>query len=151
MLSDRYLNSGDMVMMRLIVMCGAAILFLSACGDTLNGKGIAEPEVVRFHERLKAHEFESMYDSTGDAFRSAISKEKAVALFSAIDRKLGQLQDAKQINWSVNTRNTVTTVTLVYQSRFSEGEATETFTFNVDNDNAQLIGYNISSLDMLIK
>jgi hypothetical protein len=141
-----------MVMTRQILICVAAILFFAACNsDTFNGKGVAEPEVVRFHERLKAREFESIYESTSPEFRSASPKDSVIALFSAIDRKLGQLQKTKEINWNVNTRNMVTTVVLVYQSKFSEGEATETFTFNVDGNNVQLAGYNISSLDMLIK
>lgn len=126
---------------------------LSGCvnSDTIGGKSAAEPGVTRFHELLKQREFEAMYVETGEPFKSAISKPLAIKLFSAIDRKLGPLKGTKQVNWNVNTRNLVTTVALVYQSRFEEGEATETFTFVVQNGKAELIGYNIASLDMLIK
>ncbi|WP_116810576.1 hypothetical protein [Steroidobacter cummioxidans] len=129
------------------------VVFGSGCinRDTLGGKSAAEPEVKRFHDLLKEREFEAMYAATGQQFKSAVPKNMAIKLFSAIDRKLGPLQQTKQVNWNVNTHNLVTTVALVYQSRFESGEATETFTFHVLNGKPELIGYNIASLDMLIK
>jgi hypothetical protein len=138
--------------MRIRLLLLALIGFLLAgCGDTMAGKGIAEPEVTRFHEMLKGRNFEAMYAATGAEFKSLVPKATALALFAAIDRKLGSLRQTQQINWNVNTRNLVTTVALVYQSRFEAGEATETFTFRVQNGKPELIGYNIASMDMLIK
>lgn len=128
-----------------------AVFLLAACGDTMRGKEIAEPKVAQFHEQLKARDFEGMYASASPEFKAAESKDRIVALFEAIDRKLGALQETRQVNWSVNTQNLTTTVVLVYQSKFSAGEATETFTFRVKDADAQLIGYNIASFDMLIK
>jgi hypothetical protein len=124
---------------------------LAGCGDTINGKGVAEPEVARFHEKLKSRDFAGMYAATGAEFKAAVTQKMALALFEAIDRKLGSLRETTQVNWNVNTRNMITTVVLVYQSKFAEGEATETFTFRIENGKPELIGYNISSLDMLIK
>ena len=139
--------------MRIRLLLLAWVLCASGCinSDTVGGKSAAEPGVTRFHELLKQREFEAMYVETGEQFKSAVAKPLAIKLFSAIDRKLGPLQETKQVNWNVNTHNLVTTVALVYQTRFAEGEATETFTFVVQNGKAELIGYNIASLDMLIK
>jgi hypothetical protein len=126
-------------------------LLLSGCGDTINGKALAEPEVTRFHERLNAEEFTAIYAAASNDFKNAITEEKAVALFSAIDRKLGKWIASKQVNWNVSTFNLTTTVVLVYQSTYADGEATETFTFRILEGAPELVGYNISSLDMLIK
>jgi hypothetical protein len=134
-----------------LALLAVASLLLTACGDTISGKAVAEPEVARFHERLKLRDFEGLYQATGADFRKAVPKAKAQALFAAIDRKLGPLLETKQINWSVNTHNFTTTVVLVYASRYQEGEATETFTFRVSDKTPELIGYDIFSLDMLIK
>jgi hypothetical protein len=135
---------------RLLLATG--ILFLLAgCSDTVNGKEIAEPAVAQFHEKLKLGDFESIYEDASAEFKAAAPKEKVLALFAATARKLGPLQETKLINWNVNTRNFKTVVVLVQDSKFKEGQATETFTFRVDGDKAELIGYNISSLDMLIK
>lgn len=137
-------------MLRLLILT-LLVFCLSGCRDTISGKGVAEPEVARFHEMLKGRNFEAMYAATGAEFKSHVPKATALALFAAIDRKLGPLRQTQQINWNVNTRNLITTVVLVYQSRFKAGEATETFTFRVQNGKPELIGYNIASMDMLIK
>lgn len=136
--------------MRLLVLALLTIS-LSGCGDTIAAKGVAEPEVKRFHELLKRRDFDAMYAATGQPFKSAVPKQEAVALFAAIDRKLGSLRKTERINWHVNTRNGVTTVALVYESKFKDGKATETFTFRVQGGKPELIGYNIDSMDMLIK
>lgn len=136
---------------RFLLLALLAIAVSGCNGDTFNGKSAAEPEVKRFHDLLKERDFEAMYSATGQQFKDAVPKRLALKLFSAIDRKLGPLQDTKQVNWNVNTYNLATTVVLVYQSRFDEGEATETFTFRVEKGKPELIGYKIDSLDMLIK
>ena len=137
-------------MKRQLVLLAAALL-LSGCADTINGKSVAEPEVARFHEKLKARDFEGLYESTSAEFKEAAPKARILALFEAIDRKLGDPQGTKQVNWNVSTYNLVTTVVLVYSTRYQEGEATETFTFRVKDNTAELLGYDIASLDMLIK
>jgi hypothetical protein len=129
----------------------ALVLVSMGCGDAINGKAVAEPEVIRFHEKLTARDFEAIYDSGSADFKAALPRAKAVALFEAIDRKLGPLQQSEQINWNVNTHNLTTTVVLVYSSKFKEGEATETFVFRIKDKAPELMSYNISSLDMMIK
>ena len=51
----------------------------------------------------------------------------------------------------MSTHNLVTTVVLVYSTQFEDGEATETFTFRIEDNVPELLGYNVASLDMLIK
>jgi len=130
-----------------VVLC----VVLSGCGDTLNGTKIAEEEVARFHDRMKAKEFDAIYDTSGKDFQSAVAKPQALALFEAIDRKLGPLTGQRQLDWSIKTYNLVTTVRLVYESKFKGGTGTETFVFRVNNKTAELVGYNMSSVDMMIK
>jgi hypothetical protein len=137
--------------MKNILVLGIVAFILLGCGDTINGKGLAEPEVAKFHERLRSGDFEAMYSNSSRDFQAAAPKDKVIALFAAIDRKLGPLQETKQINWNVNTQNLTTTVVLIYASKFQEGEATETFTFRISNQKPELIGYNIASFDMLIR
>src|SRR5690348_908310 len=96
----------------------AACLLIVGCSDTVNGKAVAEPEVIRFHQRLNAREFKQIYQSAGSEFKNALPESKAVALFDAVNRKLGQFQQTKEVNWRVNTYNLVTTVSLVYATKF---------------------------------
>jgi hypothetical protein len=137
--------------MKKLLMLAAAFAALTGCGDTLKGTQYAEATVAEFREQMKARQFEQIYDATGADFKTATSRENGIALFSAVDRKLGGFKRAQQINWSVNTHNMVTTVVLVYDSEYSDGNATETFTVKVDDGKGELVGYNIQSLQMLIK
>ena len=127
------------------------LVFAAGCSDTINGVELAEPEVKRFRELLAAHEYEKIYATAHPNFRNGAPKERVVALFSAIDRKIGAFKSAERINWNVNTHNMTTTAVLVYASKYAEGEATETFTIIVDDQKASLLGYNINSFDMIIK
>ena len=129
----------------------AAIALTSGCSDTVHGREIAEPEIPLFHERLDAGKFDLIYDNADAEFKKTVPKQKIEALFAAVGRKLGKHKSSKQVNWNVRTFNGVTNVALAYETEFTDGEATETFTFQVSNGKAKLMGYNISSLDMLIK
>ena len=128
-----------------------ATLLLVACGDTVHGVEYAEPAVAEVRTMMKQHEFEKIYDTSSELFRNATPREKGVALFAAIERKLGALRSAKQINWGVNTNNGVTIATLVYASEYEQGQATETFNIEIDHGKGKLAGFNIQSLDMMIR
>ena len=135
---------------RLLVLA-AAFAALAGCGDTLKGTEYAEATVAKFREQMKAKQFEQIYDATGAEFKDATSRENGIALFAAVDRKLGGFKRAQRINWSVNTNNMVTMAVLVYDSEYADGTATETFTVKVDDGQGEIVGYNIQSLQMLIK
>jgi hypothetical protein len=137
--------------MKRILLCVAALVALAGCGDTIHGTEFAEPAVAKFRQQMSAGQFEQIYETTGAEFQKATSREKGVGLFAAVDRKLGKLQKSEQITWNVNTHNLTTLVTLVYNSRYAEGDATETFTVKVDDGKGEIIGYNIQSLDMMIR
>jgi hypothetical protein len=127
------------------------IVLLAGCGNTIHGKQIAEPEVARFHRQLGLRDYEQIYSGAAEGFRKSASKETAFALFDAINRKLGPVKSSTQANWQVNTHNFKTAVVLVHETKFESGAATETFTFEIADERASLLGYNIDSLDMLIK
>ena len=136
--------------MKWAAVVAAALGLFAGCADPTQGKEIAEPEVAKFRALMQAREFARLYDSTGDEFKAATSREQGIALFSAVHRKLGPLESARQVNSAVNTRD-VTTVVLIYASDYRDGDATETFTYQVEGGKAQLVGYNIQSLEMLIR
>ena len=137
--------------MKRLLMTLAALVALAACSDTVHGIEYAEPAVAQFRDMMRAGQFERIYDSTAPEFRNATPRTDGVALFSAIDCKLGKLEHADKISWNVNTRNMTTLVVLVYRSKYHDGEANETFTIKVDDGKGAIIGYNIDSLAMLIK
>jgi len=138
-------------MRRLLFLAMAISLALCACTDTIKGKSVAEPKIAVFHERLNAGQYDEIYSEASDEFRSAASKEKVFALFSAIDNRLGKVKSSSIKTWNVKTFNFVTTVIFLVETQFERGAGTETLTFRVSGDNAALVGYNINSLDMMTR
>ena len=126
-------------------------LAVLGCTDTIKGKSVAEPKIAVFHDRFNAGQYEEIYSEAAEEFQKAAPKEKVLALFSAMDRKLGKVKASSTKTWKVNTFNLVTTVILVTDTQFEQGAGVETFTFRVSGDKATLLGYNINSTDMLIR
>ncbi len=126
-------------------------LVLFGCTDTVKGKSVAEPKVAVFHEQLNAKQYEQIYTQASEEFRNAAPKEKVLALFAAIDTKLGKVTSSTITSWNVKTYNFATTVVLVADTKFEHGTGTETFTFGVSGDKAALLGYNINSVDMMTR
>jgi hypothetical protein len=137
-------------MIRAFLLLGLGLL-LGGCADTIHGKALAEPQVTRFHRLLNGQQFAQIYGTATPGFQAALSKEKCLALFAAIERKLGRFQTASEVNWRVNTYNLQTSVVLVYRSSYAGGVATERFTYRIADGKAVLSAYDISSLDMMIK
>lgn len=129
----------------------ATVLLLAACGDTIHGIEYAEPVVTRFRAQMNTQDFQKIYAETDPQFKAATNQDLGTQLFSAVDRKLGKLKHAERINWNVNTNNGLTLVVLVYASEYERGTATETFTVRVADGEGALAGYNIQSLEMLIR
>ena len=138
-------------MKRLVFLTVIMSLLLLGCTDIIKGKSVAEPRVAVFHDRFNEGQYEEIYAEAADDFKKAASKEKVLALFAAIDSKLGKVESSSITNWNVKNFNFVTTVVLVSDTQFELGAGTETFTFRVNGDKATLLGYNINSMDMMTR
>jgi hypothetical protein len=74
-----------------ISLCVLAMpLLLSGCfGTIIEGQREAPKLEVAMHEQMAKGDLASIYDNADPGFKSAMSREKSDALFSAIARKLG--------------------------------------------------------------
>ena len=138
-------------MKRLVFLTVIMSLLLLGCTDIIKGKSVAEPRVAVFHDRFNEGQYEEIYAEAADDFKKAASKETVLALFAAIDSKLGKVESSSITNWNVKNFNFVTTVVLVSDTQFELGAGTETFTFRVNGDKATLLGYNINSMDLMTR
>jgi hypothetical protein len=68
-----------------------------------------------------------------------------------VHKKLGKIQSTSETNFSMNSVNLVTKVTLVYDTKFDGGNATETFIYRSSGNKQLLDGYNVNSLAMMEK
>jgi hypothetical protein len=107
----------------------------------------ATAAVERFHQRLDSEQYAAIYLDTDDTFRKATSEKEFTQLLSAIHRKLGATQSKQSAGWNVTTTST----SVVYRTKFAEGEATEQFRWRMDNGKAWLLSYNINSNALIVK
>jgi hypothetical protein len=129
----------------------AAAVAVVGCSGMTKGKEDADRAVAEFHAQLNAGRYDAIWDAGGDDLKGAISRKDFSALLAAVRRKLGDVTGSTTRSWNVNSRNLTTYVALVQDTTFVTGKATETFQYVVRDGRAVLIGYNISSLDLILR
>jgi hypothetical protein len=89
---------------------------------------MAKGNVAQFHSELDSGQYAAVYAACDEQFHEATTESDFVKILEAVHRKLGNVQQA-------NLRNTGiawfsgqgATVTLVYETKFTEGTGTEQF------------------------
>ncbi len=128
----------------------ALIPFASACSMGEHKK-VAERAVERFHAQLNAEQYHDIYTQAAEEFRNGSSDEDLTKLLSAIHRKLGNVTASNQVGWRVNYTPAGTIVAVGCNTEFTEGKATEDFSWRVSGNNAVLVGYNVNSPTLITK
>jgi hypothetical protein len=128
----------------------AASLILGSC-SLAKHRQTAQKAVDTFHDQLNAGQFQEIYAQSGDEFKKAISEADAIALFEAVHRKLGMVKQATETSWRVGTAPLGTMTIVAYDVEFSEGKGTEQFAFQMKDNKALLVNYNVNSPLLITK
>ncbi|HJP92132.1 MAG TPA: hypothetical protein VJ875_09270 [Pyrinomonadaceae bacterium] len=128
----------------------AFTLLASSCAFAKH-RETAEKAVDTFHNQLNAGQFQEIYAHSGDEFKKAVSEADAVALFDAVHRKLGMVKQANSTSWRVGTAPFGAMTVLAYDVEFTEGKGTEQFVFQMKDNKALLVNYNINSPLLITK
>lgn len=126
------------------------VLLASACSFGVD-KEIAEAAVARFHEQLNEGAFREIYTSASEEFRGATTEAAWNDLLGAVRSKLGQVKGTEQSSFNITATPNVTAVNLTYRTRFTEGTATEAFSWAIRQGKALLVGYRIDSAALVIR
>jgi hypothetical protein len=140
-----------MKLLRIVVIPLLLVAFAVSGCDMLSDKSDAEAAVNDFHQKLDGGDFEAIYNNADAGLKSASSEKDFLALLAAVHKKLGNVQNSSETNFSMNSVNLSTQIVLVYNTKFGGGDATETFTWHVSGGKPLLLGYNINSLAMMEK
>ena len=119
-------------------------LCFSSCNDLSKAKGAAEVGVKSFHLQYNAGKYFEIYRDTNADFKVASTEYDFVRMLSVVDSKLGKEITSNQKNWQVNSLSDKTLAILTQETSFERGEATETFTFIISDNNCRLKGYRIN-------
>ncbi len=133
---------------KLLAIAAVIILVATAC-STKEDLAAAEREVEKFHKAYNAAQFDAIYEKTTDDLKKSASGPEFVGMLETVQRKLGKMTDGKRVDWTVNFGTGGTTVKLVYETSFERGKGAETFNYRVSGKKVLLMGYNITSKDLL--
>jgi hypothetical protein len=134
----------------LFLLFGAALL-TSGCPGMFKGKRAAEQGVAVFHRLYNEGKLKEIYDTSHSKMKAATPEKELIEFLDAVLRKLGKVTETKNAGFNVGTFNFVTTVVLTQNTTFEHGSGAEVFTFEMNGDNAVLVGYNINSKDLVLK
>ena len=128
----------------------AAASLLAGC-DAVKDTASAEKAVKEFHEQFDKSDFKGIYSAAHPDFRAAETEKDFLDLLDAVHRKLGTVQSADRVGWNVNSSNFKTSVILNYKTKFTAGDASESFNYRMEGGKAILRGYNINSQTLIVK
>lgn len=129
-----------------------AACVLTSCGTTNQNVELAKENVGVFHAQLDTEQYNAIYAAADDKFHSATTEAEFAKLLQAIHSKLGTVRQAnlrnKGVAWYTGQG---ATVTLVYDTKFSDGAAAEQFVWHIKDNQATLYSYRINSNDLITK
>ena len=128
----------------------AAVLILTGCSKMFAAKDAADKSVADFHRQLNQARHADIYRVSHANMKAATTEKDFVQLLGAVHRKLGKVTDTSCTGVNIQSHNLVTTVTLQQDTKFERGAGKESFTFQMAGTNAVLVGYNISSKELII-
>lgn len=125
---------------------------LSSCTSGTKDIELAKQGVERFHSQLDSERYEALYVGADEKFHNATTEPDFTKLLEAIHGKLGTVRGSNLRNASIGWfAGQGATVTLVYDTTFSDGSATEQFLWHISDNRALLYGYHINSNDLITK
>ncbi|WP_313434286.1 DUF4019 domain-containing protein [Novosphingobium sp.] len=135
---------------RLLVPFAVAAM-LVGCGVKESFKD-AEVEVGKFHRALDAGDLRAIWRQADPALRQGAQRAELEKVLDAVHRKLGRVEQARQVGWNANATTDGSFVTLTYQTAFERGSGLEQFVYRKgDGGRIALTGYSIESQDMMLK
>lgn len=134
-------------MRRPVTAIAAVTLGLGAfagCGEPRLSPEATASATREFREHYERKEFGLLYASAAPEFRADGSETMFIEAMQRMSEKMGTWQSAKSLG-NAKVAGEGDKFVVRYQSRFSNGEATENFVWRNAGGRAVLIGYHINS------
>ncbi len=105
----------------------------------------ADEQVEQFHQLQEADDMDGLWATTHAELRRATTREEFEGVMAQQKQIMGSFVSSERESFNINTNNGVTAVTVTMETEFANGSGTETFIFRDDNEEWQLLSYNITS------
>ncbi|SHL45238.1 DUF4019 domain-containing protein [Phytopseudomonas punonensis] len=107
--------------------------------------------VERFHQKMQQGHYADIYQASSQGLKANASEQEFVDLLTVVNRGLGDVQETRLVSQSPVKADTGQTLTLLlYNTRFAEGEGTESFYLENADGKPLLFRYDVNS-DTLMK
>jgi Protein of unknown function (DUF4019) len=129
-----------------ILILGSLLSLLCSC-NAAKRKDLAEGAVREFRVQLDSEQYHAIYMAADDDLRRSTEEKDFAALMAVIHQKLGKVQES-HLRYYVDGQSTSRAgrlLTLVYDTTFASGPATERFLWHVRNQRAMLLTYDVKS------
>ena len=126
-------------------------LFVSGCSGMFKGKEASDKAVAEFHKLYNDGKIAEIRAGADSKFKNATPEKEFSDFMGAVQRKVGKVINTTNAGFNVRTFNLTTTVVLQQNTTFEQGKGNETFTFEMNGEKALLVGYNISSKELIMK
>lgn len=117
-------------------------LVASSCGTA---RDAAEAASQEFRTRMTSGAYAEIVRSAAPEFQKGTTEIDFAKAIESVRAHLGVWQSSEQPTWNVFVGTSGHTVTLVYNSHFERGTATEEFVWRVQHGRPALAGYHVKS------
>jgi hypothetical protein len=117
----------------------AAALVLASCGAAKD-MSAAGDQVTAFHRAYDAGNYDALWNAASPRMKEVTPRQQLVELMGAFHERLGKVKSTKRTGFFVNYATGGSQVTLTYETKFANGDATETFVYDTD-DPPRLLGW----------
>lgn len=125
-----------------------SIVFLGGC-NPLKSTAEAEKAAVLFHTLYDDEDYDKIFDTAHADFKSAQPKVDTINFLKSVREQLGTIKTTNRTGWKANSFNLKTNVVLTYETEYQNGRGVETFTYRIANGGATLLGWHITSNDVV--
>jgi hypothetical protein len=129
-------------MRKLGILLAAGLLASCSAGADLP---LVNQAVTSFHHQLDAGKFDALYTGGSPELHGAATEKDWNAFLDMVHAKLGNFQSAAQTGWNDQMTTGGHFVTVVYQSKYEHGGATEQFVYKIVGGKTLLTGYHVNS------
>lgn len=124
-------------------------LGLAACSPVKNVDEAAD-QIDRFQSHFSYGDIDEMYLMTSPAFREATPLKDLRSRAMAINARLGPVKATERASFSIKNTSEGTRTVVTMNTRYGQGEGTETYTFIGNGENMRIEGWDVSSSRLAI-
>jgi hypothetical protein len=117
-------------------------LLASSCASA---REVADAASLEFRMRISRSAYDEIVRSAAPEFQAATTASDFAKTMESLKERLGAWQSSEEPAWKVLAGISAQTVTLVYNSHFERGTATEEFVWRVRQGRSALAGYHVKS------